>query len=94
MSDYSELDLIEESIGMDQCSLTLIFRDSGDFGIDTIGKTGGKIMKSFAFKRVPDYIESPKEHRELLVEEFRRFLVACGYPSDYTMEPGYKKDKE
>lgn len=89
MSDYddrTELDFIEVSAGMDQCSLTLIFRDNGDFGFDKIGKTGGKITKSFAFKRVPDYVESSKESRELLVEEFRRFLVACGYPSDCTDE--------
>ena len=91
MSDYSEL---EEARGMDECSLTFILRDNGEFGVDTIGKTGGSTVKSFAFKRVPSFIDPAKEQRELLVEEFRRFLVACGYPSDYTMEPGYKKDKE
>ena len=91
MSDYSEL---EEARGMDECSLTFILRDNVEFGVDTIGKTGGSTVKSFAFKRVPSFVAPAKEQRELLVEEFRRFLVACGYPSDYTMEPGYKKDKE
>tara|TARA_Y100001951_G_C11123313_1_gene174069 strand:+ start:137 stop:418 length:282 start_codon:yes stop_codon:yes gene_type:complete len=89
--DPTELDYIEVSTGMEQCSLTLIFRDSGD--PDAIGmKTPGKITKSFAFTR--SMLRSPKEQREELCESFRRFLVACGYPSDYTMEPGYKKDKE
>tara|TARA_R100000656_G_C3933783_1_gene125408 strand:- start:566 stop:850 length:285 start_codon:yes stop_codon:yes gene_type:complete len=89
--DPTELDYIEVSTGMDECSITFIFRDSGEFGFDSIGmKSGGRTTKSFAFKRIPDHINSPQEARELLVEQFKRFLVACGYPSDSTME--FKKE--
>ena len=36
--------------------------------------------------------ESTKDDREEVVQAFRRFLVACGYPCDPTMEKGYKTD--
>ena len=91
MSDYepTELDYIEVSTDRQQSSLTLLFRDRGE-GDYIHG--GTKVSKSFSFSQ--GLQKSTKEQREELVESFRRFLVACGYPSAPTMEPGYKKDKE
>ena len=85
----TELDYIEVSTDRQQSSLTLLFRDRGE-GDYIHG--GTKVSKSFSFSQ--GLQKSTKEQREELVESFRRFLVACGYPSDPTMEPGYKKDKE
>ena len=36
--------------------------------------------------------EPDKKDREEIVQNFRRFLVACGYPGDYTMESRHCKN--